>query len=120
MTFTVKVQDAFAARFAPVNAMLEDPALAAIEPAPHVPVRPLGVATERPDGNVSVKAIPLSDAVAFGFVMVKLRAVAPFSARKPAAKEWLIVGGATTVILAVSLVAPAPVSLAATALVVLD
>jgi len=120
VTFTENVQEALAARFAPVNAMLDDPALAVIEPVPHVPVSPLGVETERPEGSVSVKPIPLSEAVAFGFVTVKLRVVAPFSDTKAPPKALLIVGGATTVIAAVSLVAPAPVSLAATAPVVFD
>jgi hypothetical protein len=37
----------------------------------HVPERPLGVATRRPLGNVSVKPTPVSDD-AFGLLMVKL------------------------------------------------
>jgi hypothetical protein len=54
-----------------------------------------------PAGNVSVKPIPLS-AIAFGagFVMVKLRLVVPFRGIVAAPKDFVIVGGATTVRLA--------------------
>jgi len=120
VTFTLKVQEAFNARLAPARLTLPDPGLAAIVPAPHVPVSPLGVVTTKPDGSVSVTPIPLSATVAFGFVIVKLRLVVPFSARKATPKVLVIAGGATTVRAAVLLVVPAPLSFAETAPVVFD
>ena len=120
VTFTENVQEAFAARFAPARLTLVSPALAVMVPAPHVPVSPLGVDTTKPDGSVSVTPIPLSATVAFGFVIVKLRLVVPFSARKATPKVLVIAGGATTVRAAVLLVVPAPLSFAETAPVVFD
>jgi hypothetical protein len=119
VTFTENVQEAFAARFAPARLTLVPPSLAAIVPAPHVPVRPLGVASTKPEGSVSVTPIPLSAAVAFGFVIVKLRLVVPFSARNATPNVLVMVGGATTVRVAVLLAAPAPLSFAEMAPVVL-
>ncbi len=58
VTLTENVQDAFAARFAPARRMLPLPAIAVMVPLPHEPVRPFGVETTRPDGNVSVKPTP--------------------------------------------------------------
>jgi hypothetical protein len=94
--------------------------LAAIVPTPHVPVRPLGVDSTKPDGSASVTPIPVNAAVAFGFVIVKLRLVVPFNTRKATPNVLVIVGGATTVRVAVLLVAPAPLSLAEIGPVVLD
>src|SRR5216684_2449391 len=70
-------------------------------------------ATVNPDGSVSVKAMPVRSpaAVVFGLVMVKFRFTTPFSATDAAANALLIVGGATTVSVAVLLVDPAPLSL---------
>ena len=88
------------------------PSLAVIVPAPHVPVRPLGVDSTKPEGSVSVTPIPLNAAVAFGFVIVKLRLVVPFRATKGDPNVLVMVGGATTVRVAVLLVTPAPLSFA--------
>jgi hypothetical protein len=120
VTFTENVQEAFAARFAPARLTLAPPSLAAIVPTPHVPVRPLGVDSTKPDGSASVTPIPVNAAVAFGFVIVKLRLVVPFNTRKATPNVLVIVGGATTVRVAVLLVAPAPLSLAEIGPVVLD
>ncbi len=77
-TLTEKVQDALAARVAPVKLTVEEPAVAVIVPPPHVPEITLGVFTITPDGRVSVNAIPLRVEVRFGFVIVKVRLVALF------------------------------------------
>ena len=58
VTLTEKVQDALAARLAPVRLTLPDPATAVIVPLPQEPVRPLGVETTSPAGNVSLKPTP--------------------------------------------------------------
>jgi len=59
-TLTLKVQDPLAAKVAAVKLTEVDPAAAVIAPPPQVPVRPLGVATTRPEGKASVNATPLS------------------------------------------------------------
>ena len=86
----------------------EVPATAEMVPVPHEPVRPLGVDTAMPVGSESVKATPLRAFVAFGFVTVKLSDVEPLSETLDAPNALLIVGGATTVSVAVLLTAPAP------------
>src|SRR4051812_18676913 len=48
-------------------------------PAPQEPVRPLGVATTRPAGSVSVNATPVRPLAAFGLVSVNDRLVVPFN-----------------------------------------
>jgi hypothetical protein len=121
MTFTLNVHDALMFSVAPVRLTLLPPALAAIVPPPHDPVRPFGVATAMPPGNVSVKPTPVS-AIAFaaGFAMVKLRLVLPFRATVGAPNVLVMVGGSATVTAAVLLIAPAPVSVEEIAPVVLD
>lgn len=86
------------------------PAVAVIVPAPQEPVKPLGVEITKPAGSVSLKATPVSATVALGFVMVKLRVVVPFRLMLAAPKAFAIDGGPITVIVAVLLVAPAPLS----------
>jgi hypothetical protein len=75
--------------------------------------------TVNPAGSVSLNATPLSGTVAFGFVIVKLRVVVPFSGIFAAPNALEMVGGATTVIVAVLLVPPVPPLVALTAPVVL-
>jgi hypothetical protein len=77
VTFTEKVHDALAASVPPLRLTAFDPAVAEIVPVPHDPERPLGVATARPAGNVSLAPMLLR-LVPLGFVMVKLREVEPF------------------------------------------
>jgi hypothetical protein len=60
VTLTEKVHELLAAIVAPERLMVPDPAVAVIVPPPQVPVRPFGVETTRPVGNVSVKPMPLS------------------------------------------------------------
>jgi hypothetical protein len=73
-TFTVKVQEVPAGRVAPERPILPKPAVAVIVPPPQEPVRPLGVATDKPVGNESVKPTFDKSIVMFGFVIMKLRA----------------------------------------------
>src|ERR1035437_3956560 len=100
----------------PVSDTLPDPATAV---PPHVVVKPLGDATTRPAGKVSVNAIPLS-AVPFaaGFVIVNVSEVVPFNETAAAPNALFIVGGATTSILAEA-VPPVPPSVDVTLPVVL-
>src|SRR5256714_69502 len=78
-------------------------------------------ATCKPLVSVSLKAIPFSAAVlAAGLVMVKVTVVVPFSGIVAAPKALLMVGGATTVSVAVLLVVPVPPSVEVIALVVLS
>jgi hypothetical protein len=120
-TFTLNVHAALAFSVAPVRLTLLPPALAAIVPPPHDPVRPFGAATAIPAGNVSVKPTPVSGIVfAAGFVRVKLRLVVPFRGIVAAPNVLVIAGGTATVTVAVLLIAPAPVSLEEIGPVVLD
>lgn len=109
-----------AVRVPPDRLIMPLPATAVIVPLPQVPVT-LGVAaTATPAGRVSVKATPLRALAVLGLVMVKLSVLLAFSAMLVGLKALLMVGGATTVKLAVLLVAPAPDSVELMAPVVLD
>jgi hypothetical protein len=76
------------------------------------------LSTVRPVGKVSLKPTPVSAAVVFGLVMVKVSEVVPFSGMVDGLNELLMVGGATTVIEALAVV-PVPPSVELTAPVVL-
>lgn len=106
VTLTATVQFALAASEPADRLMVPDPDVAVTVP-PHTPLDPFGVDTTKPEGNVSLKAIP-DNAEALGFVIVKVRLVEPFKAIEAAPNALLIVGGATTVTLAVLLVVPVP------------
>jgi hypothetical protein len=122
VTFTEKVQDDPAAGDAasvPLDrVMVLLPAVAVIVP-PQVPVNPLGVATTRPAGRLSVNATPANPLVVLGFTMVKLSVLAPFNGTLAGAKALLMVGGAITVRVAVLLATPVPPSVELMAPVVL-
>jgi len=60
VTLTENVHDALDARLAPDKLTEDAPGVAVIVPPPQVPVKPLGVATTRPDGRLSVNATPVS------------------------------------------------------------
>src|SRR5258708_11280922 len=92
-----------AARVPPVKVRLLVPVMTS-EP-PHVVVGRLGAV--RPAGNVSMKLIPDS-ALALGLLIKKLMLVVPPRAMLAAPNDLAIVGGATTVTLAVLLGAPGP------------
>ena len=117
VTFTEKVQGVLAARVAPDRLTTPVPAVAVMVPPPQDPVSPLGEAIASPAGNVSLKATPESATVVFRFEIVKLSEVEPFSGMLAATKLLLMVGGATTVMLAVPAVpVPPSVELACTLL----
>jgi hypothetical protein len=101
VTFTENVQEALAAIVPPLRLITFVPCVAVIVPAPQEPVSPLGVEITKPAGSVSLKPTPVS-VVVFGFVMVKLSEVDPFSGMLAAPNALLIVDGATTVMLAVA------------------
>src|SRR5262249_52080244 len=107
VTLTEKVQLALAASDAPERLMLPAPAVAVIVPPPQEPVRPFGVETTRPAGRLSVKATPFSVTLVFGFVMVKLSEVLPFSGILAAPNTLAMLGGVATVRFAVA-VLPVP------------
>lgn len=111
-TFTEKVQEPPAAIVPPERLTTEKPETVpvVIVPAPHDPVRPFGFATARPAGSVSPNPTPVSATVALGLVIVKLSVVVPFRGMLAAPNALAIEGGPITVMLAVLLVAPAPLS----------
>jgi hypothetical protein len=107
VTLTENVQEPLAAIVPPLRLIVLVPAVAAMVPAPQVPVRPFGVETTKPAGSVSLNATPVNPTVAFGLLMVKLSEVEPFSGMVAAPNAFEIVGGATTVIEALE-VLPVP------------
>lgn len=95
--FTTTVQELLTAILPPVRLMLVPPAVAEGVP-PQLFVNPLGVATIRPVGNVSVNATPVSATVLpAGLVIVKVSVLVPFSGIEVGLNALLIEGGATTV-----------------------
>ena len=110
VTFTEKVQGVLAARVAPDKLTTPPPAVAVMVPPPQLPDSPLlGEEIASPEGSVSLKATPESATVVFRFEIVKLKEVEPFTGMVDAPKLLLMVGGPTTVILAVPAV-PVPPS----------
>ena len=111
-TFTEKVQEPPAAIVPPERLTTEKPETVpvVIVPAPHEPVSPFGFATARPAGRVSPKPTPVSVTVPLGLVMVKVSVVVPFKLMLAAPNALAMLGGPITVMLAVLLVAPAPLS----------
>ena len=107
VTLTLNIHEVLAARVAPDRLTLPLAAVAVIDPPPHEPVSPLGVATVMPAGSVSVKAIPVSAVVAFGLLMVKLSDVDPPAAMLAAPKDFEMVGALSTMTLA-DAVSPVP------------
>jgi hypothetical protein len=106
-TFTVTAQEALAASVPPDRLSPLEPGVAVGVP-PQVLVRPFGVAITSPAGKLSVNANPFNDMVLFGLVMLIVSDVVPFSGILLAPKLLVTVCGATTVSVAVLLVAPVP------------
>src|SRR5262249_58638560 len=77
-------------------------------PPPQTVELPLG--TVRPAGNVSVNATPVNAVVVFGFVMVNVSTLVPFSGMVDASNDFIIDGGPTTVSCTGPLLPPAPLS----------
>jgi hypothetical protein len=117
VTSTEKVQDEPAAGDAvsvpPVRLMLPLPAVAVIVPVPQEPVTFGVAATTTPAGILSLNPTPLSALAVFGFAMVKLNVLLAFNAILVGLKALLMVGGATTVMLAFD-VLPVPPSVEVT------
>jgi hypothetical protein len=111
-TFTENVQEPPAAIVPPERLTTEKPDTVpvVIVPEPHDPVSPFGFATASPAGSVSPKPTPFSATVAFGFVMVNVSVVCAFRLMLAAPNALLMLGGPITVMLAVLLVAPGPLS----------
>jgi len=119
VTFTLMVQGLLSTILPPLRLMLLLPAVA-VSVTPHVLLAPFGVATTSPETRVSEKATPLKAVPVLGLVMVNVTLVEPLSAILLAPNALLMVGGATTVRVAVLLALPAPVSTELMAPVVLD
>lgn len=103
----------------PVRLMLVELAAAVTVP-PQVLLTPGVEATCNPFVNVSLKAIPFSALVLLaGLVIVKVAVVVPFRGMLAAPNALLIVGGATTLRVAVLLGKPVPPSVELIAPVVL-
>ena len=117
VTLTETVQVALAASVPPERLMLPDPATAVAVP-PQVLFRPFGVATTRPAGKLSVKAIPVRLA-GFGLLMLNVNEVVPFSGMLAAPKDLVIVGGAAITMMLAEAVPPVPPSVEVTGPVVL-
>ena len=96
VTFTLIVQDAPAARLTPVKLTIDDAATAVGVP-PHVFESPLGVATTRPAGRLSVKFTPVKVVVVLGLLITNVSAVELPVKIGFAVNALLITGGATTV-----------------------
>jgi hypothetical protein len=109
VTFTLTVHELSTAIVPPVRAALVVPASAVAVP-PQVLLKPLGVATTRLAGKLSVNPTPVSATVfAAGLVIVILRALVPLGAMPVGLKVFVVVGGATTARLAFD-VFPVPAS----------
>ena len=96
-TLTLKLHEPLAASVAPDRLTVPLAAIAVIVPPPHVPDNPLGVATTRPAGNVSVNATPVKDVLVLAFVIVKVRDVVPLTPMVPTPNVLVIDGGDKTV-----------------------
>jgi len=119
VTFTLMLQEPLIASAPPLRLMLLLPAVAVSDP-PHVLLAPFGVATTSPETRVSEKATPVKPVPVLGLARVNVTLVEPLSGMLATPNALLMVGGATTVRVAVLLVAPAPVSVELIAPVVLD
>lgn len=100
VTFTAKVHVPLAARVAPDRLIALVACVAMIVPLPQLLVRPLGVEMIRPEGSASVKPTPVRALPEFGFWIVKLKLVEPFSGMLAAPNAFVSAGGPETVRLA--------------------
>src|SRR5579863_8302218 len=103
---TETTQAALVARFPPARLTWPEPDTAVTGPAQEL-VRLLGVPTTTPAGRLSVNATPVSATPAFGFVMLNVSEVVPFSGMVATPNAFVIAGGLATVKLAVA-VLPVP------------
>lgn len=119
VTLTENVHPALCASVAPDRLMTMVFCVAVIVLLPQLPLKPFGVAIARPDGSVSLKPMPVSAVDVLGLLIENVRALFAPRLTLVGLKPLLNVGGATTVSIAVLLVAPVPPLLALTAPVVL-
>jgi len=92
---TEMLQGALAASAPPDKDTEDAPATAVTVPV-HELARLFGVATTRPAGSASVKAMPVSKLAEFGLLTVKPREVEPFSGIEVAPKDLVMEGGSAT------------------------
>jgi hypothetical protein len=95
-TLTLNVHDAVGDLVVPLKLTVPDPATAVIVPLPQLPVRPFGVATTRPAGNVSVKPTLLRVVCVSGLATVNVSVLVPFVAIVVGLNDLVMVGGVTT------------------------
>src|SRR5713101_753853 len=106
VTFTLTAHELLAVIPPPLKLMVVSPAAGANVP-PHVLLEPGTAATCRPSGKVSLTATPLKAVPVLGLVMVKVRVEVPPTEVLVGEKALLMLGGATTVTLAIA-VLPVP------------
>src|SRR5437867_11514342 len=91
-TVTLNVHVPPAGSVAPDRLTLLELGAAEIVPPPHEPVKPFGLSTTNPLGNVSEKPMPVS-AMSLGLVIVKFKLVFPVRGIAEATKDLLNVDG---------------------------
>src|SRR6266849_4989552 len=106
VTSTLTAHELLAVIVPPVRLMVVSPGAGANVP-PHVLLEPGTAATCRPSGKVSLTATPLKAVPVLGLVMVKVRVEVPPTEVLVGEKALLMLGGATTVTLAIA-VLPVP------------
>ena len=92
VTFTLKVQDVFAASVAPDKLTVPEPTVAVMVPPPQDPANPVGFATVIPAGKASIKFTVKSETVVLGFAMVKLRVDTPLADIVFGVNDFVMVG----------------------------
>ena len=118
VTSTLMVHCAVGAISPPVRLTVSLPGSAVmVAVPPQEPVRPLGVATTRPAGSVSVNATPVCVTAVSGFETTIVRLVVPANGTVSAPKVFVAVGRRTTVTVSLA-VFPVPAFAEVTASVV--
>jgi hypothetical protein len=102
VTLTEKEHDVLAPSVAPEREILLLPEVAEMVPPSQDPASPFGVATTTPEGRASPNATPVSDVAKLGFVIVKAREVLLLRRRKATPNCLVMLGGATTTMLALA------------------
>ena len=95
VTLTESEQEPFAGKFndATLIVLLPGLSITSTPTVVHVPAKPLGLATTRPLGSVSLTEMFTSAVLEFGFVKEKVREVVPFSGMLAAPNALVMVGG---------------------------
>ncbi len=116
-TFNVTVQLALGASV-PLERVIVPAPAAPVAVPPQVLFKLGGFAANKPEGRLSVNAIPFRVAPLFGLLMLKVSVVVPLLGMLAAPNNLVMVGALGTVRVAVLLVLPVPPLLEVTALVV--